>query len=358
MTTITYKFMKKGALFGRRILFCFSLRVAKKLDLMYNYSVVYTAKNKKEVLMKKRLTRILAMLLALVAILSALALPASANGTAEAGATREVDESRRLARVELGLLPVTNKRTAAYNKVTVLYNSRTVSTSALSIGGMTYLGFRAFAKAIGGSVTYNSGTRTSTMKYGSLSVTVSDGNYVIYANSRPIFSFSNSVIMSDGLMYVPIESLAKTVGLTVGTSDGKVTLSGTPKPLSATTPYSSDEVFWLARIIQAESSGESLLGKIGVGTVVMNRVASSHYPNTIYGVIFDRKYGVQFSPVLNGTIYNTPNYQSMLAARICLEGFRVSSDALFFLEPHLSTSSWIPSTRKYLFSILHHDFYA
>ena len=47
-----------------------------------------------------------------------------------------------------------------------------------------------------------------------------------------------------------------------------------------------------------------------------------------------------------------------LAAMICLEGFSISSDALFFLEPRLATSSWIPKNRKYLFSILHHDFYA
>ena len=311
--------------------------------------------------MKNRIKRFLAFALSLCAIFSAFVFSATAQGTEEVAESRVGGNPAtydRLARVELGLLPVANKRVSAYSRVSVRYGDRLVSSSALSINGRVYLSFRAFASAIGGTVSYDSASRTSTMRYGSLTVTVNDGAYVTYANSRPIFSFSNSVIMNDGLLYVPIETLAKTVGLSVERTSGGVSLSGAVRPMSAKAPYSEDEVFWLARIIQAESSGESLLGKIGVGNVVMNRVKSPLYPNTIYSVIFDRKYGVQFSPILNGTIYNTPNYQSRLAAMICLEGFVLSEDALFFLEPRLSTSSWIPKNREYLFSILHHDFYA
>jgi N-acetylmuramoyl-L-alanine amidase len=165
--------------------------------------------------------------------------------------------------------------------------------------------------------------------------------------------------MNDGRMYVPIDAFAKAVGLVVNKGASSVSLNGNVKALTpASSFYRDDEVLWLARIIHAESSGESLLGKIAVGNVVLNRVRSSSYPNTIYGVIFDRKYGVQFSPVLNGTIYNTPSYESTLAAKICLEGFDISEGALFFLHPEISSSSWIPNTRQYLFSIGAHDFYS
>ena len=85
---------------------------------------------------------------------------------------------------------------------------------------------------------------------------------------------------------------------------------------------------------------------------------SPHYPSTIYGVIFDRRYGVQFSPVLNGSIYREPYAASVTAAKICLEGYSVSSEILFFLEPRLSVSTWVPSNRPYRFTIGHHDFYA
>ena len=159
-------------------------------------------------------------------------------------------------------------------------------------------------------------------------------------------------------MYIPAEAFAKAVGLTLSVRNGAVSLSGDVKALMAASEYyREDEVFWLARIIHAESSGEPLIGKIAVGNVVLNRVRSAYYPSTIYGVIFDRKYGVQFSPVANGAIYNTPSYASRLAAKICLEGFDLSKGAFFFLRPELSSSSWIPDSREYVFTVGKHDFY-
>ena len=62
-------------------------------------------------------------------------------------------------------------------------------------------------------------------------------------------------------------------------------------------------------------------GQIAVGNVVLNRMRHKSYPNTIYGVIFDRKHGTQFSPVSYGTIYNPPASSSVIAAKMCLEGF-------------------------------------
>lgn len=307
--------------------------------------------------MKNRIKRALAFILSVCAIFSAFAFSATAHGQTPEG-VEEAATYDRLARVELGLLPVSDKRVSAYSRVDVRYSDKLITSSALLIGGRAYIKTQTFADFIGAVYSYDSASRSATVKYGTLTLNVNDGAYVTYVNSRPIFSFSNSVVMSDGSFYSPIDVLAKAVGLTVSRSYSTVTLSGSIRPMSQKTPYSEDEVFWLARIIQAESSGESLLGKIAVGNVVMNRVRSSLYPNTIYSVIFDRKYGVQFSPILNGTIYNTPNYQSRLAAVICLEGFSLSDEALFFLEPRIATSSWIPQNRRYLFSILHHDFYA
>ena len=87
---------------------------------------------------------------------------------------------------------------------------------------------------------------------------------------------------------------------------------------------------------------------------MLNRVKSKDFPNTIYGVIFDRKYGVQFTPVLNGTIYNTPGYNEKLAAKICLEGVIYPATSL---TPSKSTSLWIVNTRKYAFTVGGHDFF-
>lgn len=310
--------------------------------------------------MKGSTKRLLSLLLLVSLSVAASSISASAVGTeveSEAVMSASATE-QRAARIELGLLPVSNRRTSAYSRASVTYGTKEISDTALLIGTRVYISLENFVAYFGGSVTYDATGKAATARYLGITVTVNDGAYVTYVGNRPIFSFSNSVIMSDGQMYMPLSILAKSAGLSVSESGTKALLSGSTRPMSAKAPYTEDEVFWLARIIQAESSGESLLGKIGVGTVVMNRVKSPLYPNTIWSVIFDRNYGVQFSPILNGTIYNTPNYQSRLAAMICLEGFSISSDVLFFLEPRLSTSSWIPKNRKYLFSILHHDFYA
>ncbi len=318
-------------------------------------------KKEERIIMAQKKTKAIAIALTLAMMLPATLVGTSARGLGEGGASENEIYSiseRAFARKEVGLKPIANKNIYTYSRKSINYTSLGKSGAARVINGMEYVALRNFGTAIGASVTYNSQTKTSTLKYGSFTLTVSDKAYVMYANGRPIFSLGNSVIMSDGLMYVPLSSVAKALGMRVSSGASAVSVSGRAAPMAAKAPYSEDEIFWLARIIEAESAGESLVGKIGVGTVVLNRVASPLYPNTIYGVIFDRKYGVQFSPVLDGRIYNTPSYQARLAARICLEGYRISDEALFFLAPEHSTSSWIPQSRRYIFSIMHHDFYA
>ncbi len=121
--------------------------------------------------------------------------------------------------------------------------------------------------------------------------------------------------------------------------------------------YTQDEVFWLARIIHAEASGESKKGLIAVGNVVLNRVKSKNFPNTIYGVIFDRKDGIQFEPTINGSIYCNPSYDSIDAAKRSLSGENTAGESLYFLNPKIAESNWIIKNRQYLKTIGNHDFY-
>ena len=257
----------------------------------------------------------------------------------------------------LALKSIGSKSVSDYRSYSVAVRGVILSVKALRINDTYYIPARAAANALGASYSYDKNSGTSVMRLSGLTVSFTNGNYAVMANDRPLFATTPSVIMSDGRMYIPAEALAKATGLTLTVGD-TVSFSGSLRPLAAADSfYREDEVFWLARIIQAESGSEPLLGKIAVGNVVLNRVRSAYYPNTIYGVIFDRKYGVQFSPILNGTIYNTPSYASVLAAKICLEGFDISEESFFFLCPELSSSSWIPENRDYVFSIGKHDFY-
>ncbi|NMA96337.1 MAG: cell wall hydrolase [Clostridiales bacterium] len=120
----------------------------------------------------------------------------------------------------------------------------------------------------------------------------------------------------------------------------------------------SDEVFWLARVIHAEASGEPYNGKVAVGNVVLNRVRSNQFPNTIYNVIFEYYMGIpQFSPVADGSIYNTPSSECIRAAQDALNGSRPVGDATYFFNPSKAAGSWIVNNKQYVGKIGGHAFY-
>jgi uroporphyrinogen decarboxylase len=119
-----------------------------------------------------------------------------------------------------------------------------------------------------------------------------------------------------------------------------------------------NDIYWLARIIHAEARGEPYLGKVAVGNVILNRVKSSGFPNTIYNVIFEYSGSIpQFSPVADGCIYNTPNGESYRAAEEAYNGSKPVGDALFFFNPSKAQGSWIVKNRRYMTTIGNHAFY-
>ena len=122
--------------------------------------------------------------------------------------------------------------------------------------------------------------------------------------------------------------------------------------------YDADVLYWLSRIISAESRGESLIGQIAVGNVVLNRTRSTDFPNTVYDVIFDTKFGVQFTPILNGTIYDPPCESSVIAAKICLEGYSISDKIVYFLNEAISSNMWVTNNRPYVMTLGNHAFYS
>lgn len=173
---------------------------------------------------------------------------------------------------------------------------------------------------------------------------------------------NSDIRIINGKTYVPVRFIAEFMGADVYWNNHykniEITMEGhIPDKKYIDTAYNHDELFWLSRIIHAESEGEPLIGKIAVGNVILNRVQSNAFPNTIYGVIFDDAYAIQFEPVENGSIYNNPDTESVKAAKLAFRKDSVVGNCLYFFNPKKAGSSWISNNRKYYTSISNHDFY-
>lgn len=105
---------------------------------------------------------------------------------------------------------------------------------------------------------------------------------------------------------------------------------------------SREELMLLARLIHAEARGESFEGQVAVGAVILNRLASPHFPKTIPEIIYQKSNRVyQFSPVGDGSINLEPDEKAIQAAIQALSGRDPTGGALFFYNPDISKDQWI-----------------
>lgn len=125
-----------------------------------------------------------------------------------------------------------------------------------------------------------------------------------------------------------------------------------------TTHFNADDLFWLSHIIYSESHWEPLAGMIGVGNVVLNRVASEAFPGTIMSVVLDRENRVQFTPVETGEFAAEPDEIAVIAACLVLEGYNTVGDSLFFVNPDRADDSWFKKDLVPTIVIGHHHFYS
>lgn len=251
-----------------------------------------------------------------------------------------------------------SKNRNATPDVTIYLNDKRINSRGKLIEDTTYAPLRSFSEEVEDSeIGWDDGI--ATVNSATIDMSVQQGSNFITANGRILYH-EKPIRNIDGRLYVPIRLLAKAYSLTVTWDDREksVKLYGDPKGLKrAGEYYNQNDLYWLSRIIQAESGGEGLKGKIAVGNVVINRKNHKSYPDTIYGVIFDKKYGTQFTPVASGTIYNKPSADSVIAAKICLDGFSFNSEMIFFINPRIASNFWITNSRTYVMTIGNHKFY-
>ncbi|WP_231848310.1 LysM peptidoglycan-binding domain-containing protein [Tepidanaerobacter acetatoxydans] len=122
--------------------------------------------------------------------------------------------------------------------------------------------------------------------------------------------------------------------------------------------HTLEERALLARLIEAEAEGEPYIGKVAVGAVVVNRVLSDKFPNTIKDVIYhvDETGAYQFEPVLDGRLFTVVvSSDSYKAADEALGGLDPTGGALFFFNPYKISNKWLLS-KPIIYRIGNHVF--
>lgn len=132
-------------------------------------------------------------------------------------------------------------------------------------------------------------------------------------------------------------------GLTVDGIAGKRTLEAmgiftSSSNTGGRTSSNSSDVNLLSRLIYGESRGEPYTGQVAVGAVVLNRVKSSSFPNSIAGVIYQSG---AFDAVKDGQINMSPDSTSKKAAQDALNGWDPSYGAIYYFNPATATNKWI-----------------
>ncbi len=117
-----------------------------------------------------------------------------------------------------------------------------------------------------------------------------------------------------------------------------ISLSSNTSSSSQTT--SSTNLNLLARVVYGEARGEPYTGQVAVAAVVLNRVKSSSFPNTVAGVVYQSG---AFDCVSDGQINLTPNQSAYNAARDALNGWDPTYGCLFYYNPRTATSKWMLS---------------
>ena len=162
----------------------------------------------------------------------------------------------------------------------------------------------------------------------------------------------------DGIFGTRTQSAVKNFQRNNGLTPDGIAGENTLKALGVTSGsnsyggYSSSDYDLLARIISAEARGESYLGQVAVGAVILNRIEHPSFPDTLSGVIYQKG---AFSCLDDGQFYESVADSAYSAARDAINGLDPSGGAIYYYNPSTATSKWIFS-RPVITTIGNHRF--
>lgn len=203
-------------------------------------------------------------------------------------------------------------------------------------------------------------SETATILADDLYISVTMSLSYMVANDRYIY-LEDGAYNINGTILVPIRELARIFSLDpewdeeewsvhIDTKEAEIFASGEEF-------YNADDLYWLSHVIYSEAGNQPIEGMIGVGNVVLNRARenSERFAHTIKGVIFQEG---QFDVVSSGAIYLEPNERSVVAAKLCLEGYNTVGESKWFLNPRIGATAWFEQNATLAAVIADHNFYS
>ncbi len=232
------------------------------------------------------------------------------------------------------------------------------TTARMMVNGVTYV---ALAPTVlefdpNAQISWDGGSRTVTVRTANLHLTAQVGQLYVQANGRYLYA-QDGVQMNGDRVMIPLRILTKAFQADLKWESASNTVCvqrSSGALISGDQYYNQDDLFWLSRVIYAESGNQSLKGQMAVGNVIMNRVNSHLFPNGIHEVIAQRN---QFTTYRGGKLANrTPNESSVLAAKLVMDGGVVAETegALYFDS---LANSWASRSKTYVCTLGGHKFY-
>lgn len=234
----------------------------------------------------------------------------------------------------------------------IYVNNKKSGVTAIAVDGQYYVSVGDFAKAVDPDTSFkiSDNGSTCTVSAKGIDVKAIKGKIYVEANGRALPSSKLSA--DNGKVTAPLDIMAKIFSTSVTYSDDRVVVTESDGYItSGDDIYDADALDLLSRVINSEAGEESFNGMLAVGAVIMNRVGSSEFPSTVYAVVYQKN---QFSVVDTDAFLEDPNELSVIAAKMCLEGYRYDKRVLFFDS---TGNAWASKNRNFLYKIGNHYFY-
>jgi len=234
--------------------------------------------------------------------------------------------------------------------ISVFVNGKLVvaDVDSFILNSTTYVPIRAISEYLGiDEVYWDAEERSILLQDEELEIKMYIDEKVAYINRQSIY-LENAPIISNGRTMVPVRFIAENLNCNVEWD--KITYSVIITKDNFEVPainiadtnslYTKDDILWLSRIVHVEGLNLSLNGKLAIANVVLNRKKSSRFPNTVHDVIFQKDVHVQFPPAhKSGFTDLIPSYESVLAAKLALNGQNNISNCLFFNNAPFSSKA-------------------